>query len=94
MTAPADDNGDDGANGRGSGGGGPALIPYVVSEDTENNRIVFKPYKIFPYDLVVVDEAHHVYRDAALAALLENMYMRNFEGRRVVLSDMSQALTG
>jgi hypothetical protein len=95
LTAPADDSDDDGANRRGSGGGGgPALIPYVVSEDTENNRIVFKPCKNFPYDLVVVDEAHHVYRDAALAALLENMYMRNFEGRRVVLSDMSQALTG
>ena len=93
LTAPSsDDTGDRKANEQGSRG--LPLIPYEVREDKANNRIVFQRHKICPYDLVVVDEAHHVYRDAALADLLENVYMRNFAGQRIVLSDMSQALTG
>ena len=102
LTASTDD-GDDEAEER----GGPPLIPFTVSVDQEDQKIVFKPIVTVGggqpgdatlaksiYDLVVIDEAHHVYRDAALADFVEMTYMRHFEGQRVVLSDMSQALTG
>jgi hypothetical protein len=87
--------------------GGTPLIPFTVSVDQEDQKIVFKPIVTLGdgqpedatpaksiYDLVVIDEAHHVYRDAALADFVEMTYMRYFEGQRIVLSDMSQALTG
>ena len=62
---------------------GPPLIPYGVSEDRRNKNIVFTPFKNvvggqpvpITYGLVVVDEAHHVYRDVALTQCLEKMYV-------------------
>ena len=42
------------------------------------------------YDLVVVDEAHHIYNDAALIAQVDQ-HVRKRQTRRLLLSDISQA---
>ena len=41
------------------------------------------------FDLVVVDEAHHVYRDATLRARVEKRFRAG--ARRLILSDLSQS---
>ena len=42
------------------------------------------------YDLVVVDEAHHIYNDDALIAQVDQ-HVRKRQTRRLLLSDISQA---
>ena len=54
-----------------------------------NDRVVTSLVKNPGFDLVVVDEAHHLYRDDKLRSLLERQIRAS--ARRVILSDLSQS---
>ena len=54
-----------------------------------NDRVVTSLVKNPGFDLVVVDEAHHLYRDDKLRALVERQI--GASARRLILSDLSQS---
>ena len=69
----------------------PMAVTLVVGADGETALVAAAPKtEVSKYDLLVVDEAHHVYKDAAFRSAVEKIAA----DRRMLLSDVSQGLGG
>ena len=65
--------------------------PRAVCIDKDCISVSTNAQRAVPYDFVVVDEAHHIYSNAALRIAIE-AHISSANCRRLLLSDVSQSL--